>query len=62
MGADTGRANLRLGPNIPCEAAELLLDTAMPLEPYIAQNGDGLLDRERLLLRKISAHLTLLRG
>jgi hypothetical protein len=29
MGADTGRANLRLGPNIPSEAAESLLDTSM---------------------------------
>jgi hypothetical protein len=29
MRPDTGRANLRLGPNIPSEAAELLLDTSM---------------------------------
>jgi hypothetical protein len=30
IGADTGRANLRLGPNIPSEAAESLLDTSIP--------------------------------
>jgi hypothetical protein len=38
MGADTGRANLRLGPNIPSEAAELLLDTSMSknlVEPHL---------------------------
>jgi hypothetical protein len=29
MRSDTGRANLRLGPNIPSEAAESLLDTSM---------------------------------
>jgi hypothetical protein len=29
MRPDTGRANLRLGPNIPSEASELLLDTSM---------------------------------
>ncbi len=38
MGADIGRANLRLGPNIPSEAAESLLDTLYvrtPLEPHL---------------------------
>lgn len=30
MGSDTGRANLRHGPNIPSEASESLLDTTMP--------------------------------
>lgn len=29
MGTNTGRANLRLGPNIPSEAAESLSDTYM---------------------------------
>ena len=29
MGADTGRAKLRLGPNIRSQAAESLLDTSM---------------------------------
>lgn len=29
MGTNAGRANLRLGPNIPSEAAESLSDTSM---------------------------------
>jgi hypothetical protein len=65
IGSDIGRANLRLGPNIPSEAAESLLDINMPecwSNYALRKTGHGPLDREWLSLRKFSVHRTPLCG